>query len=33
MHREYFISYPDNVLAMKFTAEGSEKLDFDISFQ
>lgn len=32
MHREYFVSYPDNVLAMKFTAEGSEKLNFDISF-
>ena len=32
MHREYFISYPDNVLAMKFTADGNEKLDFDISF-
>ncbi len=32
MHREYFISYPDNVLAMKFTAQGNEKLEFDISF-
>lgn len=32
MHREYFVSYPDNVLAMKFTANGNEKLDFDLSF-
>ena len=32
MHREYFMSHPDNVLAMKFTAEGNEKLNFDISF-
>lgn len=33
MHREYFISYPDNVLAMKFTADGNEKLDFVFLFQ
>ncbi|WP_461812907.1 glycosyl hydrolase family 95 catalytic domain-containing protein, partial [Faecalimonas sp.] len=32
MHREYFVSYPDNVMAMKFTASGNEKLNFDISF-
>lgn len=32
MHREYFVSYPDNVLAMKFTADGNEKLNLDISF-
>lgn len=32
MHREYFVSYPDNVLAMKFTAKGNEKLNFDLSF-
>ncbi|WP_461810361.1 glycosyl hydrolase family 95 catalytic domain-containing protein [Faecalimonas sp.] len=32
MHREYFVSYPDNVMAMKFTANGNEKLNFDISF-
>lgn len=32
MHREYFVSYPDNVLVMKFTATGGEKMDFDISF-
>lgn len=31
-HREYFISYADNVLAMKLTADGSKKLEFDVSF-
>lgn len=31
-HREYFISYPDNVLVMKLTAEGDEKLNFNVSF-
>lgn len=30
--REYFISYPDNVLAMKFTADNGQKLNFDIRF-
>ena len=30
MHREYFISYPDNVLAMKFTADGNESGDFRV---
>ncbi len=32
MHREYFASYVDNVIAMKFTAKGTEKLNFAISF-
>ena len=32
MHREYFASYVDNVIAMKFTAKGSQKLDFVVSF-
>lgn len=32
MHREYFISHPDNVLAMKLTADGNEKLNFDVRF-
>lgn len=31
-HREYFISYPDNVLAMKLTAQGGSKLNFNVSF-
>lgn len=31
-HREYFISYPDNVLAIKLKADGTQKLNFDISF-
>lgn len=31
-HREYFISYPDNVLAMKLTAEGSDKLSLNVKF-
>lgn len=31
-HREYFISYPDNVLAMKLTASGSSKLNMDVKF-
>jgi len=31
-HREYFISYPDKVLAMKLTAEGGKKLNFNVSF-
>lgn len=31
-HREYFISYPDNVLAMKLTANGSGKLGLDVTF-
>lgn len=30
--REYFISYPDNVLAMKLTAEGGSALNFDVRF-
>ena len=32
MHREYFVSYLDNVLAMKFTANGNEPLNFNVSF-
>lgn len=32
MHREYFASYVDDVIAMKFTAKGAEKLNFTISF-
>lgn len=31
-HREYFISYADNVLVMKLTADGANKLEFDVSF-
>lgn len=31
-HREYFISYPDNVLAMKLTAEGSDSMSLNVSF-
>lgn len=31
-HREFFISYPDNVLAMKLTADGAETLDLNVSF-
>ena len=31
-HREYFISYPDNVLAMKLTAEGDDKLALNVKF-
>lgn len=30
--REYFISYPDQVMAIRLTAEGSEKMDLNISF-
>lgn len=30
-HREYFVSYPDNVLAMKLTAT-KETLDFNVRF-
>ena len=32
MHREYFASYKDQVIAMKFSAKGNEKLNFNISF-
>ncbi len=32
MSREYFISYPDNVLAMKFTADGDEELNINVRF-
>lgn len=31
-NREYFISYPDNVLAIKFTASQANKLNFDVRF-
>lgn len=31
-HREYFISYPDNVLVMKLTADGSSGMDLNVSF-
>lgn len=31
-YREFFASYPDNVIAMKLTAEGEKPLDFDLSF-
>lgn len=31
-HREYFVSYPDNVLAMKLTARGSNQLNMDVKF-
>ncbi len=31
-HREYFISYPDNVLAVRLTADGSSSLDLNVSF-
>lgn len=31
-YREYLASHPDNVLAMKLTAEGEKKLDFDLTF-
>ena len=30
-HREYFISYPDQVLAMRLTSEG-EKMDVEVTF-
>lgn len=31
-HREYFVSYPDNVLAMKLTAEGGSKMNINVCF-
>lgn len=31
-HREYLASYPDNVIAMKVTASGSDKLNFNVTF-
>ena len=31
-HREYLASYPDNVIAMKVTAKGNDKMNFDVSF-
>lgn len=31
-HREYFMSYPDNVLAMKLTAKGNSKLNLNVKF-
>ena len=31
-NREYFISYPDNVMAMEFSSTGKEKLNIEISF-
>ncbi|HIS80451.1 MAG TPA: glycoside hydrolase N-terminal domain-containing protein [Candidatus Scatomonas merdavium] len=31
-NREYFISYPDNVMAIQFTAEGEGLLDIGITF-
>ena len=31
-HREYFMSYPDNVLAMKLTAKGNNKLNLNVKF-
>ena len=30
--REYFVSNPDNVLVVHFTADGADKLDLDITF-
>ncbi len=31
-HREYFVSYPDQVMAMKLTAKGDDKMNVNISF-
>ena len=31
-YREFFASYPDNVIAIKLTAEGEKTLDFDLAF-
>ncbi|MEG2291425.1 MAG: glycoside hydrolase N-terminal domain-containing protein [Clostridium sp.] len=31
--REYFLSYPDNVLVARFTKDGSEKLNFNVELQ
>lgn len=31
-HREYLASYPDNVIAMKVSAKGNDKMNFDVSF-
>ena len=31
-HREFFVSYPDNVLAMKLTSAGADALDINVSF-
>lgn len=31
-HREYLASYPDDVIAMKVSAKGKDKLNFDITF-
>lgn len=31
-HREFFVSYPDNVLAMKLTANGAKQLELNVSF-
>ena len=31
-NREYFVSYPDNVMAMEFSASEAEKLNVEISF-
>ena len=30
--REYFVSHPDDVMAIRVEAEGDEKLNFDVSF-
>ena len=31
-NREYFVSHPDNVMAIRVEANGKEKLSFDVSF-
>lgn len=31
-HREYFISYPDNVLVIRLTADGSDRMDLNVKF-
>lgn len=31
-HREYLASYPDNVIAMKVTSKGTNKLNFNVTF-
>lgn len=31
-HREYLASYPDDVIAMKVSAKGNDKMNFDVSF-
>lgn len=31
-HREYFVSYPDQVLAIRLTADGDDKMNLNITF-